>query len=195
MGMFDDIVCKYKLPLPEDPKGFTGSTNFQTKDLDCALKRYEIHEDGSLHVQQQEGEYVPPDKKAKGLVGRIGYYKVTKTWLEPLKITNTIRINDYQTPNDTDYDYWVSYDIVFIDGQIKDVKLVEFEATPNEKRKKSDEEHNLEMDRWYKLSQTKRYRYLYRPYNIVIRKIFNGITKCLTKLKLLANSLERKLRI
>ena len=32
MGMFDDIVCKYPLPLPEDNKGFK-SVGFQTEFL------------------------------------------------------------------------------------------------------------------------------------------------------------------
>jgi len=195
MGMFDDIVCRYNLPLPEDPKGYTGSVNFQTKDLECALKHYEIKEDGSVHIQQSEGEYVPPDKDAKGLLSRIGYYKVNKTWLEPLNITDTITIHNYITSNETDYDYWIAYEIVFIDGQIKSAKLTEFEATANESRKKSDEEHSLSWDKWYAFSQTKRYRYLYKPYNTVIKTIFRGISKCLISLRTLLNKIERKLVI
>ncbi len=38
--MYDDIVCKYPLPLPEDTKGYIPN-GFQTKDLDNALDCYE----------------------------------------------------------------------------------------------------------------------------------------------------------
>ena len=41
MGMYDSIICKYPLPMPEDPKGYTGSREFQSKDLDCALREFE----------------------------------------------------------------------------------------------------------------------------------------------------------
>ncbi len=44
MGMFDEIRCKYPLPiaLPDWVDWF------QTKDLDCTLRQFEITEDGRL---------------------------------------------------------------------------------------------------------------------------------------------------
>ena len=53
MGMYDDIVCKYPLPLPEDTKGFV-PLRFQTKDLDNAFDCYEISEDGTLWLRECE---------------------------------------------------------------------------------------------------------------------------------------------
>ena len=64
MGMFDEIVCKYHLPLPEDTKGFR-PYGFQTKDLDNALDCYEIREDGTLWLRECEREYTDGNPKGK----------------------------------------------------------------------------------------------------------------------------------
>ncbi len=50
MGMYDSIECKCWLPMPDEPKGYTGSHGFQTKDFDCALDIYIIDENGKMHV-------------------------------------------------------------------------------------------------------------------------------------------------
>ncbi len=42
MGMYDSIECKCFLPMPDEPKGYTGSHGFQTKDFDCSLDIYII---------------------------------------------------------------------------------------------------------------------------------------------------------
>ena len=52
MGLFDTIICKTALPIPKD-RGELSDTNwmteeFQTKDLDAAMRVYEIREDGTL---------------------------------------------------------------------------------------------------------------------------------------------------
>jgi hypothetical protein len=60
MGMFDDIVCKYPLPFPEDTKGYIPN-GFQTKDLDCGLDFYEIREDGTLWLRECEREHIDGD--------------------------------------------------------------------------------------------------------------------------------------
>lgn len=48
--MFDEINCKYPLPMPADPQGYTGSVDFQTKSLNNALDKFEIREDDTLWI-------------------------------------------------------------------------------------------------------------------------------------------------
>ena len=43
MGMFDDLTCDYA--LPDRPEW---ARSFQTKDLNCWMDHYHIHEDGRL---------------------------------------------------------------------------------------------------------------------------------------------------
>ena len=54
MGMFDTILCKVSLPMPDDPKGYSGSSSFQTKDFDCALDNYIIDENNNLLIVQTD---------------------------------------------------------------------------------------------------------------------------------------------
>lgn len=56
MGMFDEIVCEFKLPEPV-PAFIKKDHRFQTKDLDCTLDVYKISEDGRLLFQNEEENY------------------------------------------------------------------------------------------------------------------------------------------
>ena len=51
MGMFDNVICNY--PLGDD---YLPSTGWQTKDMDCGLDTYTIHEDGSLTLNRFDHE-------------------------------------------------------------------------------------------------------------------------------------------
>ena len=49
MGMFDDIKCKYPLPLDG-----ANALDYQTKDTDAQnLDNYEIREDGTLWLENR----------------------------------------------------------------------------------------------------------------------------------------------
>ena len=111
--MYDDIVCKYPLPLPEDTKGYIPN-GFQTKDLDNALDCYEIREDGTLWLHECEREYIEGDPNGKTFFEKYGMVKVTKDWWTHVKTTTTIHMYDYNNYNDGPYDYWVEFEIVFI---------------------------------------------------------------------------------
>lgn len=191
--MYDSIICKYPLPMPEDPKGYTGSREFQSKDLDCTLSSYEIREDGSIWEEKRETEYVPGNDKAKTFWGKIGHLKTIKTWFEPLQINNFINIYDYQQNNKGDYDYDIEYRIRFENGKIVDVKLVDFEAIDNTSRKKLHEENEKTWLKWIEYKKTYRYRYIVRPYLYVIRKSFVFSQNILSDLKHYLYLLQRKL--
>ena len=134
MGMFDDIVCKYPLPFPEDTKGYIPN-GFQTKDLDCGLDSYEIREDGTLWLRECEREHIEGDPNGKTFSEKFGVVKEIKHWWTHVKTTTTIRMYDYQNNDGGVYDYWVEFEIVFIDGVIDKIKLIKFEINDNTKRK------------------------------------------------------------
>jgi hypothetical protein len=165
MGMYDSIDCKYKLPMPDDPKGYTGSHGFQTKDFDCSLDIYIIDENGQLFIERRETEWVEGDPKAKSLLQKFGYAKTIKTWVEPVNKTCTIQFYDYVDSNNTDYDYWIVYNAVFTEGKITDINLIIFEARPNMERKKRDIEFQKKMREWDEFRKTSRYKYFLNPYN------------------------------
>lgn len=177
--MYDTIFCKYPLPMPDDPKGYTSSYDFQTKDLDLALELYSIDENGQLFLHLSEGEWVEGNKDSESLIGRLGYFKTTRKWLEEKIITATVTFYDYQQSNNTDYDYFIEYEAIFVDGKITSVKLIKFEANDNADRKKRDVEFKEQLKEWQDFSQSKRYKYFFKPYSSAIRFICKNIGKIL----------------
>jgi len=195
MGMYDTLICKYPLPMPEDPKGYAGSKDFQSKDLDCALSYYEIREDGSIWEEERETEYVPGNDKGKNFWDKIGHLKTLKTWFEPRNINDIINIYDYQQNNDGNYDYNIEYNIKFENGKIVDIKLVNFEAIDNTQRKKTQEENEKTWRNWIEYKKKYRYKYVVRPYLYIGRKTFYYAHKVLEKMNIFLYKLQRILHL
>jgi len=190
MGMYDTIICEYPLPIPSDPKGYCGSKDFQTKDLDSALDLYEIDKDGRLFLQRSEGEWIEGDKNATGFAAKMGYFKTTKRWKEELALTATINFYDYQHSQNTNYDYFIEYKAVFIDGKISSVEIVNFESRDNAERKKRDFEFNKKLNDWYEFTKTRRYRYFFHPYKSFVKFVFRKIRVFLSFLQAKLYSIE-----
>lgn len=193
--MYDTIVCKYPLPIPDDPKGYTGSDDFQTKDLDLSLSTYTIDENGQLFVHRFEGEWEPGNKDADSFIGKLGYFKTTKKWLEQLNTTITVVFYDYQQSNNTDYDYFIEYEAVFVNGKITSVKLIEFTATHNAERKIKDAEFNERLKKHHEFIKTWRYKYFVKPYNKTISFIFHKTSKAFYNLSYILNRIEVKIKL
>ena len=193
--MYDSIICEYPLPMPDDPKGYTGSDDFQTKDFDQSLTTYTIDENGQLFIHRFEGEWEPGNKDSDSFIGKLGYFKTTKTWQEQLNTTTTIVFYDYIHSENTDYDYLIEYEAVFVVGKMTSVKLTEFTATHNAERKKKDEEYEIRLQEHRKFAKTRRYKYFVRPYNQIISFIFRQLGKISYKLPYLLNRIERKIKI
>ena len=183
MGMFDDIRCKYPLPMPENPQGYTGSQEFQTKDLDCIMDYYEIREDGSLWVEKRETEFIKGDPKGKTFSERFGQIKTLKKWFEQVNITTTILMYHYAEYNDRDYDYDVEYSVEFVGGKLNNVKLVSFNAFDNKQRKILHEKHKKELAEWYNYTQTKKYKYFWKPVGKILRLTLRKINDTLDSLR------------
>jgi len=192
--MFDTIICKYKLPMPDDPKGYSGRESFQTKDLECGLSTYEIDSAGQLFICKSEGHFVEGDKASKSFFDRIGHFKITKEWLEPIFNTTEIHMYDYVNSN-TEYDYSIEYKITFIKGIVDRVEIFDFDAEPNEKRKLRDIAFKKENEEWIEFTKTCKYKYFVKPYNKSIRFIFRKTSNILSFLVEKTWILERKFLI
>jgi len=113
----------------------------------------------------------------------MGYFKTTKRWKEELALTATINFYDYQHSQNTNYDYFIEYKAVFIDGKISSVEIIDFEARDNAERKKKDLEFDKKLKDWYEFTKTRRYKYILRPYASFIRFVFRNIRNFLTFLQ------------
>lgn len=181
MGLYSTIICKYKLPMPEDPKGFTGSKDFQTKDLDQDMEVYEIDQDGLVFKKCYEYKTVPGNPKGKSLFDRLDSFEAVKEWAEPLKRTFSINIYDY-VRSKTEYDYTIEYSLEFIDGKLSKSSIVSFEASLNNDRKAREVQWKKETEIRLIFCKTKRYRFLYKPWNQVCRGLFKVLHKASSKI-------------
>ena len=193
--MYNSVDCQYPLPMPEDPKGYTGSHGFQTKDFECALDVYIIDKDGQLFLEQREMEWVHGNPSGKNFLEKSGYAKTVKTWLEPLTNTCTIQFYDFIDSNKTDYDYFITYEAVFINGKMSSVKITNFEANDNSERKRKDIEFNKKLEEHHKFINTWKYKYFAKPYNRTISFVFRKISKISQNLSRLLNKIENKIKI
>ena len=193
MGMYDNIVCKYPLPLPEDTKGYI-LESFQTKDLDCALDSYEIRDDGTLWLRECEREHIDGDPNGKTFSEKFGIIKEIKHWWTHVKTTRTISMYDYHH-SDGAYDYFINFEVVFIDGVIDKIKLIEFDAMDNTERKKLHVRHIEELKKQKEFESTMFYKLIIKPYNKIIRFICRLIYKFGSFLIAKVWKLERKLTI
>ena len=193
MGMYDDIVCMYHLPLPEDTKGFH-PCGFQTKDLENALDCYELREDGTLWLRECEREYIDGDPKGKTWSEKIGIVKETKVWWTHVKLTKTINMYTYQH-GEGEYDYWVEFVIEFVDGVINKITLLKFDATDNVERKENDRQFIEGLKRRMKFEKTLFYRFFGKPYNKVTRFVIRQINKLATFMLAVSWKIERKIKI
>lgn len=175
--MYDTIICKYKLPTPDDPKGYTESYNFQTKDFYNALDSYLIDENGQLFIECRETEWVNGNPNGKNFFEKTGHLKTIKTWLEPVNNTCTVEFYDYQHSNDTEYDYSITYKAIFDCGKIKNIELIKFEAWLNLERKQKDIEFREKLQKWDEFKKTRRYKYILNPYNKFLKFICNFLYK------------------
>lgn len=202
MGLYNSVDCHYPLPMPEDPKGYTGSHGFQTKDFECALDVYIIDKDGQLLIERRDSEWIEGDPNGKSFLDKMGHVKTIKTWLEPLTNTCSIQFYDFIDCNKTDYDYFIAYEAVFINGKMSSVKIINFEANDNAERKIRDAEFAKKNKENYQFRQTWQYKYFVKPYNKTIRYIFSTLIKFLSNIsKFLSNisfylhKIENKIRI
>lgn len=195
MGMYDTIICKYNLPMPENPKGYTGTTTFQTKDFECGLQEYTIQEDGSLWIEERETEYVPGNPNAKNFWEKMGRIETIESWLEPLKITQTIEMYDYQHVKDGDYDYEIEYQITFVDGVVTNIKLIKFEVTDNKQRKQRDQEHFKQVRKRMEFEKKFYYKYFLKYYNKSLSSVCYYIYKVANAIATNIWTIERKLEV
>lgn len=138
MGMFDDIKCKYPLPL----KG-ANDLDYQTKDTPMQyLDSYEIREDGTLWHEEYDiedhseaGKWVKanPGKELPENLGLLSFAgcmaRVNKRWL-PVNITGEIcfytmySIKDAVLVNATACDGWLEWSAYFVDGKISQLHMI-----------------------------------------------------------------------
>lgn len=153
MGMYDSILVKQELPLPEEIKNKCDWKNhhFQTKDLDNYLGEYIINEYRELVEVVIEREYIPYTKEERKKLS----LKPWDLWKEikegPTVYKNTeyhgaVTFYTYESFDD-ETDFWADFKAYFVYGKLDKIELVEF------KKQESLKIHNQRIDEQRKREQ------------------------------------------
>lgn len=137
--MFDNVICKKKLPLTKEIKKAFSNTDwtkvgFQTKDLDNTLSTYLI-KGTSLYVEEVKGEYVrtmseEEAEKARKKNRWVWPYKFEEKSRKTVKLSHHGVVNFYIYEDDKEGNTWdIEFDAVFSKGVLKSIKLVKGEIT------------------------------------------------------------------
>ena len=164
MGMFDDLICRYPLPVPLDPKELKGfdfnkDLSYQTKDLDNTLITYEIRKDKTLWWDNQEFN---DGKRSEPL------------WVQENIVSGDVHFYHYHRNDEMKNDYYIEYVAFFKNGILESIDLFKFEHECNLKRKifnqkwfREENEKIILWNKWYM-------RYGYVFYDKFVALLFRG---------------------
>ena len=125
------------------------NADYQTKDLGETFTGhfYLKKKDGAYRLYKHDIEYkwVEGDKKGKHFMDRLGHMEEvsTKEILINDVGTNTIRV--YSHFEKENYDYWVEFNLVFLENELLKVEVAKIEEESSEYRKKSNEDFRKQL--------------------------------------------------
>jgi len=160
MGMFDDIKCEYRLPMPENTGELKDRNwreeGFQTKDFDCLMEAYCIRENGTLWRQTYIWETTRKGRPCRK----------PADWLPLSSYTGTIHF--YNSIYSSQADYWVEWMAVFVAGRICELKLERWEKKDNRQRLAIEEQWKADTARRERFLATLVGRKVYPPYAWIV---------------------------
>jgi len=188
--MFDNIVIKQELPLPNELKSLEKNWKeyvFQTKDLDNCLLDYWISEQGELFEHVVEREYVPfteKEKKSKKNKGWNFWKEVIEknSYDKQINHHGTLTFYTYDELNE-DTDFWVEFQSYFVYGKLDKIELKEFKLNKDRKiqNKKLEEEYKKRQKHpWNVFKHYASYlgwRWFWRKVSNILYKLSNAISR------------------
>jgi hypothetical protein len=136
MGMYDDVICYYPLPVPEldgqeYPDLIPIDHSFQTKSLDSLMDEYVIYADGSITICDYDSVTIPDEEreayKLKHNISFAPIFRRIEKPPKPFSYHGMMEIYTYIKKDDKSY--WIEYTIKCTDGKVVSASLREFKIT------------------------------------------------------------------
>jgi hypothetical protein len=175
MGMFDEIIVKKELPIPDEIKSLYNwnTYKFQTKCLENCLLDYIINEDGELILIEKKYEYISytEEERKKLKTKPWNLFKETKLISEEHKkidFHGKIIFYTYDQLFDDKEDFILDLDAYFVYGKLDKIELVEFKKTPS---------RSLSLKKWEEELKIKQSKISYKIKSFIGRHGWNFICR------------------
>jgi len=155
MGMYDNISCEHSLLKglsPEVDAWLDQQTElmFQTKCFDNTMDHYVIH-DKQLFKKTCKYKQLPPSE-INGF-SFPSWEKIENSEAEE-RLDHTTTIRMYEYVDGEPFDTWIEFKIIFIDGIVYKVNLVEFKQEPSSERIKRNKEFEEKFKKQIEFNRT-----------------------------------------
>ena len=187
MGMFDEILVKQDLQIPDEIRDLCDWKNhrFQTKDLDNALSLYYINEYNELVEERVEREYIPYTEEERKKLKPSPW----NPWKDVIEGETTyhntnyhgiVNFYTYEHLNDQE-DFSLEYNAYFVYGKLDKIELVKFEKNEsylinNEKiRQRIEAEKKKLWNRFRVFMKPLGWRWFWRKVEQGIYKVERGL--------------------
>jgi hypothetical protein len=104
-------------------------------------------ENGELFIEKfAKTEWIEGDKKAKTLIGRLGYLKREEPYFEKVPHHGDVGFYDFYDvkKGEKTYEVWVEFNARFGNGKVEKIDIVKFEARDVTERVIAEEKRNEE---------------------------------------------------
>jgi hypothetical protein len=200
MGMFDEILVKKELPLPDSLKTLYydwPNYKFQTKSLDNYLGEYFIDENGDLYEIVIEREYVEYSvQELKSLNNKffLPYKNVIEKSRSNKKLDYHGVITFYTYEElDEDNDFSVDFDAYFVYGKLDKIVLKEFKTYKSRKKESKKWEEEFKAKYNHPIYKFKRFLSKYLGWSWFFKKISFLLYKTSSGLNTIQYFINRKL--
>ncbi len=190
MGLFDTVIIERSLIEALDSRADRylailgdDKVGLQTKDFDCSLSTYLV-EDGKLYHEKVNREWVDGD----GLFG--GYMEEKSREKLAHFVTHTIRA--YDSVHAEPFDIWIEFEIVFIEGAVKNITIKEYTETDSKPRIEREKKWQQELKEFHEFRQTLRGK-IQLGCQAFIRKVLRFCSKQIRKVSNFLDKIAFKL--
>jgi hypothetical protein len=174
----DERIDKYLIFASE------GEINLQTKSFDCGLNSYHI-QDNKLFFEDVESEFV---QNGEGFWD----YNVNEIRRQKIFFPATQTIRAYDLVQSEPFDLWIELEMVFIEGMVNKITVVEYSETDSAPRIKNEKEWARKMKEFQAFRESF-WGKLYFPVSRFVKKILRKISSALRKMASFVDKVAFKL--
>ena len=186
MGFLDKVICEYPLPLPEEVSNLEETPNwseleFYTSSFNSArgghlidgfIEEYSVEEDGQIYMKDLERDFTETEQG----------FTVDEIDNGIIKVDYTGELAFGTTLLESEYDYHIEFIALIWKGELKEIKLKEWEKVSNAARLEAREKISAVVRKQTKNKDNRLVELIRLPFKyffLIIKYALGLIIKCM----------------